>query len=297
MESNDDTANAERILYNITPRALIDVITEAYEQGKEMENEAKCKQLNKLENRPVSNDENKVNENVNTELDSKPNSTVELNVDLSEIDEQTSDKSSNLSDLKDNKPKGEENNPEQVLDFPTTFFINDDKNVNESIDNNESEGTPPREVGHNVFILAHKLAKYNKELSALLKSKDNEALFYYSGHTAQIEIIREDRAMEQIVFPVPTICEYLTKETKQRIFLMTEKDEQNSKITGFFQELDSMWNEMKWQRKLRQSKWLYWFSAHMSLWSDISFNFAVLINLLVAIFYPFDKTISGIILL
>lgn len=101
--------------------------------------------------------------------------------------------------------------------------------------------------------------------------------------------------MEQIVFPVPTICEYLTRETKQRIFLTTEKDEQNSKITGFFEELDSMWNEMKWQRKLRQSKWLYWFSAHMSLWSDISFNFAVLINLLVAIFYPFDRGIHGII--
>ena len=40
MESNDDTANAERILYNITPKALIDVIREAYEQGKEMDKQA-----------------------------------------------------------------------------------------------------------------------------------------------------------------------------------------------------------------------------------------------------------------
>lgn len=40
MESNDDTANAERILYNITPKALIDVIREAYEQGKEMDRQA-----------------------------------------------------------------------------------------------------------------------------------------------------------------------------------------------------------------------------------------------------------------
>lgn len=103
--------------------------------------------------------------------------------------------------------------------------------------------------------------------------------------------------MEQIVFPVPTICEYLTHETKQRIFLTTEKDEQNSKITGFFEAVDSMWNEMKWQRKLRQQSWLYWFSSHMSLWSDISFNFAVLINMLVAIFYPFDSGITGLCLI
>jgi len=160
----------------------------------------------------------------------------------------------------------------------------------------ESEGAPPREVGHNLYILAHKLAKFNKELAVLIKSKDSqdcEALAYYAAHTAQIEIIREDRAMEQIVFPVPTICEYLTRETKARILVTTQKDEQNSKITDFFHSVDSMWNEMKWQKKLRQQRWLYWFSSHMSLWSDISFNFAVLINLLVAIFYPFDRGIKG----
>ena len=95
------------------------------------------------------------------------------------------------------------------------------------------------------------------------------------------------------MFPVPTICEYLTSETKQKIFLLTEKDEQNSKITGFFEAVESMWDEMKWQKKLRQQTQLYWFSSHMSLWSDISFNFAVLINFLVAIFYPFDRGIRG----
>ena len=45
MESNDDTANAERILYNITPKNLIHVITEAYEQGKEMDREAEQEKL------------------------------------------------------------------------------------------------------------------------------------------------------------------------------------------------------------------------------------------------------------
>jgi inositol 1,4,5-triphosphate receptor type 1 len=162
----------------------------------------------------------------------------------------------------------------------------------------ESVGAPPREVGHNLYILAHKLAKFNKDLSLALRSVDNidnnKALAYYAAHTAQIEIIREDRAMEQIVFPVPTVCEYLTKETKQKIFLTTEKDEQNSKITGFFDSVPIMWKEMKWQKKLRQQSWLYWFSSHMSLWSDVTFNFSVLINLLVAIFYPFSTGIRGI---
>ena len=195
------------------------------------------------------------------------------------------------------KSKNSLANKSGLLNGSIGAFNTSELNTFSEYDNSErSEGAPPREVGHNLFILAHKLAKFNKELGSLIKSKDNmenEALAYYAAHTAQIEIIREDRAMEQIVFPVPTICEYLTKETKQRIFLTTEKDEQNSKIPDFFNSVDLMWNEMKWQRKLRQQAWLYWFSSHMSLWSDISFYFAVLINLLVACFYPFDRGIKG----
>jgi hypothetical protein len=96
--------------------------------------------------------------------------------------------------------------------------------------------------------------------------------------------------MEQIVFPVPLICEYLTEETKHRVFIETERDEKNHKITGFFNSFENMWNEMKWQKKLKQQSMLYWISLNMSFWSDISFNFAVLLNLLIAIFYPFDQT-------
>jgi inositol 1,4,5-triphosphate receptor type 1 len=77
------------------------------------------------------------------------------------------------------------------------------------------------------------------------------ALQYYATHTGQIEIVRSDRVMEQIVFPIPEICEYITAETKQRIFLTTERDDQNSKVTDFFEHHESMFNEMNWQKKLR----------------------------------------------
>lgn len=99
--------------------------------------------------------------------------------------------------------------------------------------------------------------------------------------------------MELIVFPVPVVCDYLTNETKQKVFLTTDKDPQNSKIPGFFEQVDMMWDEMKWQRRLRQRPWLYWFNSNISLWSGISFNLAVLINLLIVFFYPFDNLVSS----
>ena len=57
--------------------------------------------------------------------------------------------------------------------------------------------------------------------------------------------------MEQIVFPIPEICEYLTDETKHKVLYTAERDDQGSKITDYFERVDDMFSEMKWQKKLR----------------------------------------------
>nr|XP_019934105.1 PREDICTED: inositol 1,4,5-trisphosphate receptor type 2 [Paralichthys olivaceus] len=159
----------------------------------------------------------------------------------------------------------------------------------------------PRDVGHNIYILAHQLARHNKILQQSLRpgsvlgqvsgvdsdSEKDDALHYYANHTAQIEIVRHDRSMEQIVFPVPNICEYLTEESKVRVFTTTERDDQGSKVNDFFQQFDNLYNEMRWQKKIRKNKALFWFSRQISLWGSISFYLACLLNIAVAVFYPF----------
>uniref|UniRef100_A0A4W6EEN6 Inositol 1,4,5-trisphosphate receptor n=1 Tax=Lates calcarifer TaxID=8187 RepID=A0A4W6EEN6_LATCA len=166
----------------------------------------------------------------------------------------------------------------------------------------------PRDVGHNIYILAHQLARHNKILQQSLRpgsvlgqgsgvdpdSEKDDALHYYAKHTAQIEIVRHDRSMEQIVFPVPNICEYLTEESKVRVFTTTERDDQGSKVNDFFQQFDNLYNEMRWQKKI-QNKALFWFSRHISIWGSISFYLACLLNIAVAVFYPFgDDEDEGI---
>uniref|UniRef100_A0A8C8RU73 Inositol 1,4,5-trisphosphate receptor n=1 Tax=Pelusios castaneus TaxID=367368 RepID=A0A8C8RU73_9SAUR len=164
-------------------------------------------------------------------------------------------------------------------------------------ENGEDLAASPRNVGHNIYILAHQLARHNKELQNMLKPggqiEGDEALEFYAKHTAQIEIVRLDRTMEQIVFPVPSICEFLTKESKLRIYYTTERDEQGSKINDFFLRSEDLFNEMNWQKKLRAQPVLYWCARNMSFWSSISFNLAVLMNLLVAFFYPFKGVRGG----
>ncbi|XP_069902704.1 inositol 1,4,5-trisphosphate-gated calcium channel ITPR1 isoform X7 [Globicephala melas] len=164
-------------------------------------------------------------------------------------------------------------------------------------ENGEDGAASPRNVGHNIYILAHQLARHNKELQSMLKPggqvEGDEALEFYAKHTAQIEIVRLDRTMEQIVFPVPSICEFLTNESKLRIYYTTERDEQGSKINDFFLRSEDLFNEMNWQKKLRAQPVLYWCARNMSFWSSISFNLAVLMNLLVAFFYPFKGVRGG----
>ena len=70
------------------------------------------------------------------------------------------------------------------------------------------------------------------------------------------QIVRDDRSMEQIVFPVHPICEYLTEESKFRVFNTTEQDEQGSKVTHFFDQASFLHGEMEWQKKLRSKSLL-----------------------------------------
>jgi hypothetical protein len=66
-----------------------------------------------------------------------------------------------------------------------------------------------------------------------------------------IQIVRHDRTMEQIVFPVPQVCEFLTRESKMKTYHTVERDEQGSKVFDFFERTDDLFNEMKWQKSLR----------------------------------------------
>ncbi|ESN92215.1 hypothetical protein HELRODRAFT_194356 [Helobdella robusta] len=221
-------------------------------------------------------------------------------------------------------------NPKQLVDvihLAYEQFESPDDLLNKktgSVDegNDEDFKSRSREVGHNIYILAHQLSKHNKELAEMLRPTEptppttvitspltsssasmataqtemcDSALDYYSSHTAQIEIVRPDRAIEQIVFPIPEICEYLTSETKHKIYLTAERDDQGSKVMDFFERFDDLFSEMQWQKKLRANFLLFWMSSHMTQWGKASFYLAILINVLVAVYYPFTSTPKDIV--
>eukprot|EP00118_Oscarella_pearsei_P014018 m.117174 g.117174 ORF g.117174 m.117174 type:complete len:2678 (+) comp37607_c0_seq1:123-8156(+) len=151
----------------------------------------------------------------------------------------------------------------------------------------------PRTVGHNMFILATQLAQHNRELDDLLRAaRSDQAIEHYEKHTAQIEIVRADRTVEQIIFPVPSVCEFLTPRSKEHVFRTTERDEQGSKIPDFFKATENLYNEMKWQKNLVDRPKLFFISQNEAVWASIAFYLAITVNLLVAFFYPFQDNIG-----
>ncbi|XP_076870702.1 inositol 1,4,5-trisphosphate-gated calcium channel ITPR1 isoform X2 [Brachyhypopomus gauderio] len=185
--------------------------------------------------------------------------------------------------------------PKELVEVIKKAYQQGEADFDDDEENAEEHAASPRNVGHNIYILAHQLSRHNKELQLLLKPRgEDQALEFYTKHTAQIEIVRQDRTMEQIVFPVPHICSFLTSESKLRVYYSTERDEQGSKINDFFLRADDLYSEMRWQKKLRAQPVLYWCSRNMSFWSNVSFNLAVLINVLVAFFYPLDVVSEGV---
>lgn len=85
----------------------------------------------------------------------------------------------------------------------------------------------------------------------------------------------------------------MTTDTKIKIFHTAERDDQGSKVADFFDKTEAMFNEMKWQKKLRGQPALFWVSSYMTLWSNILFNLVVLINTIIACFYPFESNVLG----
>lgn len=96
------------------------------------------------------------------------------------------------------------------------------------------------------------------------KRKNCISLRTFAEHTAQIEIVRAEGNMEQVVFPVPEVCNYLTSETKWQVFTKSQTDQKGSKITDFVSKFEDMYQEMLWQKNLR-SKFFFQISLKISL--------------------------------
>ncbi|WKY04843.1 hypothetical protein Q1695_005670 [Nippostrongylus brasiliensis] len=268
MESRHDSENAERVLQNMDntdggPKQLVHALTQAYELAHSKQYEIIMMRRELLQQ---------------SQLQDGPTSVVSPMIKIETV-----------------------TLPEILVDSSGTVSIHEDTKPDMKYISDEASTVDPKEVGHNIYILAHQLARHSPELAQWLDPEDStkpaktkNALDFYKKHTAQIEIVRQDRTLERVVFPIHEVCSFLTKETKQNVYYNTERDNQGSKVSEFFDQWPAMYQEMMWQRKLQDRPYLSACAQRLRLWGRLAFLFAVLVNIVIALYYPFETAETGL---
>jgi hypothetical protein len=126
-------------------------------------------------------------------------------------------------------------------------------------------------------------------LTAQSRHAEEEALNYYAQQTNRIEIFR-DGQFETVVFPIPSICWYLTPSTRVQIVNETEVDNEDSKVPDFFVRSSTLQDEMKWQKKLTSARYFHVITVEIAQWQLIGTVSSWLQNVLIALCYPFTST-------
>ena len=102
-----------------------------------------------------------------------------------------------------------------------------------------------------------------------------------------IEISRSG-VVEKAYFIVPTLCQYLTEASKQRILLEVNRANLQTMLTDFSASFDALYDEMRHQQKLTTSKVLNFFRVTLAWREKVFFYNAILINLLLLLFYNYE---------
>jgi inositol 1,4,5-triphosphate receptor type 1 len=156
------------------------------------------------------------------------------------------------------------------------------------------------EVGHDFYILCHLLARHNQSFrESILQFKMSQrshkrAIEFYENNTAQIEIVKASGSLEEIVFPVPQVCTRLKQADKMKIFQSCERDGQGSKIADFFEKSSTLFEQLTWEKGISRFNLILTLAKNKSTYSAATFTLMLMINLLIALFYPYDCEHSSI---
>uniref|UniRef100_A0A671RE91 Inositol 1,4,5-trisphosphate receptor n=1 Tax=Sinocyclocheilus anshuiensis TaxID=1608454 RepID=A0A671RE91_9TELE len=180
--------------------------------------------------------------------------------------------------------------PNELIDVIKEAYVQGEES---EIDQETSDQTRPKDVGHNIYILAHQV-RFNSHCKTLCASPviltlTNQSSFAFTTkHTASPQ--HGGGSSNNTTARIKVTSSFFTNQLVRVFFFFFFfflRAKRGSKVNDFFQQFDDLYNEMRWQKKIRNNAPLFWVSKHISLWGSISFNLAVLINLAVALFYPF----------
>ncbi|KAI8365871.1 hypothetical protein EDC96DRAFT_509091 [Choanephora cucurbitarum] len=123
---------------------------------------------------------------------------------------------------------------------------------------------------------------------AALFLEDNKAFEYFQSHTGKIEILMDygqEKQLTRVLFPIPEICRFLRKETRQRFLWNAKRESPSSKIEDFVQQSEIIIFEIENQAHISSSPYLSLLTMYSAFWWESAYGVTVLLNMLLMM-YP-----------
>ena len=89
-----------------------------------------------------------------------------------------------------------------------------------------------RELGFFLFLLIRTLGKHAPQILEITKNKAQSYPFFASN-TGAIEIVRSDKSLEEVYFPVPMLCQWLSEKSKGRLEWEVDRATPQKRIEDF----------------------------------------------------------------
>jgi hypothetical protein len=142
------------------------------------------------------------------------------------------------------------------------------------------------QLGFYFFLLIRTLAKHTPSILHLCKARARSYPFF-ARNTGTIEIVRLDRTLEEVYFPVPILFHFLSEKSKQQLEWEVDRSTPQKRVEDFVRRSAGMIHEMRHNERISHIGPLHLLSSHAEALQTSMFYLSVLINVLILLFtYP-----------
>ena len=106
-----------------------------------------------------------------------------------------------------------------------------------------------RELGFHFFLLIRTLGKHSPSVLEICHARAKSYPFF-DVNTGSIEIVRQDRSLEDVFFPVPLLFRYLTARSKERLEWEVDRTTPQKRTEDFVRRSEGMIHEMRHNERI-----------------------------------------------
>ena len=137
-----------------------------------------------------------------------------------------------------------------------------------------------RDLGFYFFLLIKTLAKHAP--GVLKACKERAASYeYFARSTGSLEIVRSDGDLEEVYFPVPMLCTWLSEKSKQKLEWEVDRSTPQKRVEDFVKRAEGMIHEMRHNERISHVRMLRLLRSRSEDIHMAMFVFSVIINVLI----------------